>query len=374
LHTGASGMAALSAVGSLPYLLLAVPAGAWVDARGRRRITMIGADIGRFLLLATVAAGSVLGWLTLPLLLLLWFLTATCSVFFRVAASTLFVSLVPRERYVEANGLLQTSQATAFFIGPGLGGLLIQLLTAPVALLADALSFLVSALSLASIRPPEPPPTRRHKGHTLAGLWFIRTSPLLRSSYTAAATFNFFRSAFTALYILYGTRTLHVTPTEWGLILGPSSVGAMAAATLTGRVTRRLGLGRTLIWATLLSALPNLLVPLAGGTHVLVVALLFLAEGLATSGAVLRVAADGTIQAARIPDAVRARVSAAFVTGTSGLRPLGALLAGVLAAWVGVHTTLWIAAIGGSLSFLWLLSAPMRTLGQVDEAAGMQTG
>lgn len=154
LHATAVGMAFLTAIGSLPSLLFSLHAGAWVDQHGNRRRTMVVADAGRTLLLASIPAAFFLRILSIPLLIGLWFLVRTFSVFFRVASSTLFVSLVPKNRYVEANSLLHTSRATAFFVGPAIAGFLIQTLTAPVTLLADSLSFLTSAASLALIHPP----------------------------------------------------------------------------------------------------------------------------------------------------------------------------------------------------------------------------
>ena len=367
LHATAVGMAFLTAIGSLPSLLFSLHAGAWVDQHGNRRRTMVVADAGRTLLLASIPAAFFLRILSIPLLIGLWFLVRTFSVFFRVASSTLFVSLVPKNRYVEANSLLHTSRATAFFVGPAIAGFLIQTLTAPVTLLADSLSFLTSAASLALIHPQEPAPAQAHRRDLAGGLRFIRRSTVLRYSFASQATMSLFRTMFMAVSILYATRSLGITPTEWGIIFGPSSVGAMAASALAGRFSKRLGLGPTLIWGCALLTVPYLLVPLAQGPHVAVVAMLFFAEGLASSGSMIHAVSDGTIQAAAIPDELRARVSAAFVTVSTGLRPVGALLAGALAYAAGLHATLWVAASGGSLAFLWLL--PVRKLGQVESLA-----
>ncbi len=362
LHADAVGMALLSAVGMLPWLLFSVHAGAFVDHRGRRRQTMLAADALRALLLVLVPVAFLLKLISLPLLFSASFLVGTCSVLFSVSASTLFVSLVPSDRYVEASSLLSGSRAAAFFVGPGIAGYLIQLCGAPFALLADAVSFVASAASLAAIRPQEPPPALRAQGDVLAGLRFIRSSPILRASLGAAGTISLFQSFFAALYILYATVSLHVTPFEWGIILGPSSVGALLASGLAARLSRRFGLGRTLLLGTLLYTVPYLLVPLAGGPHALVVATLFLAECLVGAGSMIREIASGTIQAVAIPDAVRARASAGFVGVSSGIRPVGALLAGGLAAFLGVHFTIWVATAGAALAFLWLIPLPLAKL------------
>ncbi|MDA8347146.1 MAG: MFS transporter [Thermaerobacter sp.] len=369
LHANATGMAFLSAMGMLPSLLFSVHAGAWVDRRGKRRQTMLVADVARTLLLACVPAAFLLKMINLPMLMAISFLVGTASVLFRVSASTLFVSLVSKERYVEANSLLSGSRAIAFLVGPGIGGVLIQLFTAPFALLADALSFVTSAVSLALIHPDEPSPAQRERGDVLAGLQFIRTSPILRGSLANQATISLFHSVFFALYILYATRSLHVTPIEWGIILGPSSVGALAAAGLVERVRRRIGIGRTLLLGTLLYTLPYLLVPLAGGGHVVVVALLFIAECFAGAGSMIREVMNGTIQAVAIPDALRARVTAAFVTVGTGIRPIGAALGAVLAAATGLHLSIWVATVGASLAFLWLVPLPLAKFHSVEDVS-----
>ncbi len=369
LHATATGMAFLSAIGMLPWLLFAVHAGAFVDRRGKRRQTMLAADLARAALLLAVPAAFLRHVISLPLLLAISFLVGTCSVFFSVSSSTLFVALVSRDRYVEAGSLLSGARSGAFLIGPGIGGYLIQLFSAPFALLGDALSFLASALSLATIRPVEPPAATREARDVLSGLRFIRSSPVLRASLGAAGTVSLFQSIFSALYILYATRCLHVTPFEWGIILGPSSVGAILASILALRLSRVIGLGRTLLLGTLFYTMPYLLVPLAGGPHVLVVTMLFLAECAVGAGSMIREISSGAIQAAAIPDEVRARATAGFVTVSSGIRPIGALAAGLLAEILGLHPTIWIAAIGASLAFLWLLPLRLGRMRSVDDLA-----
>ena len=353
LHASAEGVALITAFGSLPSLLFSLPAGSWVERRGRRRQTMVVADVGRALFIACIPAAYFLHVLSLALLMGVWFFSGVCSVFFRVASGTLFNALVPRERYVEANSLMHTSRAIGFLIGPSLGGFLIQALSAPAALLADALSFLVSAATLASIHPEEPlsgnVAPKRDVG---AGLRFIRSSPVLSGLLAAEGTMSLFQAVFMAEYILYGTRFLRITPSEWGLLLGPSSVAAVAASALAGRAIRRFGLGPALIGGMALVTLPYLLVPWAHGPHLLIVASLFVAEGLAASGSMFRAISSSSIQSAAVPDHLRARVSAGFLMVNAGLRPLGAVLAAALVLVLGVHGTIWVAVVGGSVASL----------------------
>lgn len=367
LKTNAIGMALLTAVGALPSLLLSMPVGAWVDRRGQRRQIMMLADVSRALLIALIPMAFAWKLLNLPLLVALWFAVGIGSVFFRVSSNTLVVALVPRAQYAEANALLQQSQGVGWLVGPALGGWLIAWLSAPGALLGDALSFLLSALSLSRIHPQEPAIPSPREQDVWAGLTFIRTSALWRSIFASQVTQSFFRAAFMTVYILYASRQLHVTPPQWGLILGPSSVLAILGSSVTRRVAQRLGVGVTLIAGTALFTAPLLVVPVISGYHVIVVGALFLAEGVSGAGSMMQAITLGTIQASAIPDAVRARVMAAFTIAGRGMTPIGAALAALLAWQAGVHTTIFVATIGMSVSCLWLLTPAVRSLQKYEQ-------
>lgn len=355
LKTSAIGMAALLAVGSLPSLLFAVHVGALVEHRPSRRRIMIVADLVRAGLLAAIPVSWLLGFLTLPVLVTVWFLTGLASLFFRVAAGTVFVAMVPPDRYTEANGLLEQSRAGGFLIGPALAGWLIEVFTAPFALLADAASFLASAVSLMAIHPQEPQgpaPTDRNVWGGFSLLW---TSVILRAMFAAQLTQSLFRAVFMAIYVLYGTRYLHITPAQWGLILGPSSILAIVGSVSAGRLVRGIGLGPALIVGFVLFNAPLLVVPLLSGAHALVVGSLFLVEGAAGAGSMIRAVTVGTIQAAAIPNAARARVMGAFSLASNGMTPVGAAITALLAWLAGVHDTLWVGAIGMAAAPLWLV-------------------
>lgn len=362
LKTGAVGMALLSAVGAVPSLLFSMHVGSWVDRRGQRRQIMIAADLTRALLLACMPAAWAAGFLTLPVLVALWFCFGICSVFFRVASSTIFVALVPRERYAEANSLLEQSRAAGFLVGPAIGGWLIQIFTAPFALLADALSFVASAISLSLLSPTEPDGTKEVNRNLWDGFRYIRTSPVLRSTFASQLTQSLFRAVFMALYVLYGTRSLDIRPAQWGLILGPSSILALAGSAAASRLIKRIGLGPAAIWGAVLFTWPLLAIPWVSGTHPLVVGVFFMAEGLAGAGSMVSGVTTGVIRASAIPNAVRARVTAAFAIAGAGMTPLGALLAALLAWHWGIHATMWVAVLGMASSVFWLVSPAVRNL------------
>jgi len=361
-------MGYLVAAGLVPNLLFSLHAGALVDRRGRRRHTMIAADLGRAALIATIPLAYAFDILSFGQLLVVAFLVGTLAVLFQVSYSTLFVSLVPRERFVEAGSILNGTRALSYVVGPSVGGALVQLITAPVTLLLDAVSFVVSALFLRSISPVEPPTEQAERGHVLGGIRFVFGSPIVRATLGATATINFFNFVFAALFILYVTRSLGISPGTLGLVLGAAAVGGIVGALATGRISRRIGIGPAFVLGCVLFPAPLLLVPLARGPMAVVLALLFLAELGAGVGLMILDITAGAILAAVIPDRLRARVSGAYMVVNYGVRPLGALLGGALGSTIGLRPTLWIATAGALAGVLWLVPSPLPRLRELPDA------
>jgi predicted MFS family arabinose efflux permease len=359
LHASAADMGYLSALEWLPSLLFALPAGAWIDRRGRRRAIMIVADLGRFVLMGSVPVCYALGVLTLAQLFAVAFAAGSLSVLFTVSNATLFVTLVPEDQYVDGNSLIYSSRALSFVGGPSLGGLLTQLLSAPLAIGTDALSFLGSAFFLRRIQPVEPPPAEAEQGSLTAGARFIRQSGIVRASLLSVATINFFNFVFFALFVLYATRDLHVRAGLLGLVLGAGAIGGLVGSAVTKPLASAIGVGWTNLAGCVLFTAPLLLVPLAGGPRLLVLAMLFLAEFGSGFGVMLLDISIGSIFAAVIPDELRSRVTGAFQAVNYGTRPLGARAGGALGTLLGLRPTLWIATVGGLAGFLWLLPSPL---------------
>jgi MFS family permease len=362
-------MGYLAAAGLAPNLLFALPAGALVDRYGHRRQVMVVADLARAALLLSVPIGYAFGLLSLGPLYVVAFAAGTFSVLFAVSYSVLFVSVVPRERYVQGTSLLNGSRALSFVGGPSLSGLLVQLLTAPVTLIVDALSYLASALFLGGIRAPEPAVGQTERGHLVAGMRFIARNSIIRASLLCSATINFFNFVFWALLVLYASRELHVRPGLLGAILGAAAIGGVIGSVITGRVGRRIGIGPAYLLGCLLFTAPLLLVPLAGGPQPRVMLMLFLAEFGSGLGVMLLDISAMSISAALVPDRLRSRVAGAFMLVNYGVRPLGSLAGGALGATIGLRPTLWIASAGAITGLLWALPSPLRKLRDLPEQA-----
>jgi MFS family permease len=356
----------------MPNLLFSLLAGAWIDRYPHKRRTMIIADLARAVLLTAVPVAFLFGRLALEQLYVVAFLVGTLAVLFEVSHSTLFVSLVPTKDYVEANTLLNGSRAMSFVAGPSVAGILVQTVTAPIALLADIVSYLVSAVFLTRIRPTEPPPAEGRGLGIGHGLRFVAQAGVMRSILLGTTTINLFNYMFAALFVLYVTTKLGVSPGVLGAVIGAGAFGGLLGAAITSRLARKLGIGPTLVVGFVAYPAPLLLVPLASGPTSAVLGMLFAAEFLSALGVMMLDITAGSVQTALTPNALLARVSGARRTINYGIRPIGALLGGTLGAALGVRPALWIATIGAIAGVLWLLPSPVTKLRNLPERSEPQ--
>ncbi|MEV6692460.1 MFS transporter [Micromonospora sp. NPDC051196] len=364
---GPAEMGYLTAASLLPNLFFSLPAGAWVDRYPRRRQVMIIADLGRAALLLLV---PLLWWadaLNLLLLCAVAFLIGCLSVFFEVAHSSLFAALVRRPDYVDANSLVNGSRAMSHVAGPSVGGVLVQVLTAPVALFSGVLTYLASAVFLAGTRVTESAaPSGTARGMT-AGMQYVARSAVLRATLLGTTTLNLFNYMFAALFVLYVTTELGITPGILGLVIGAGAVGGLLGAAVTGAISRRIGIGPAVLLGFVAFPAPLVLVPLAMGPEPVVLALLFTAEFVSALGVMVLDITVGSVQIAATPVAMLAVISGFRRTVNHGIRPIGALIGGTLGAAIGVRPALWIASVGALLGVLWIGFSPLRSMRKLPE-------
>jgi len=360
-------MGLLTAAGMFPVLLIGLLAGVWVD-RLRRRSILIVADLSRALLLLSIPVAAVLGWLGMGQLYVVAVLVGVLTVFFEVANQSFLPVVVKREHIVEGNSKLSASSSLAEVGGPALAGGLVQAISAPFAILFDALSFLISALCVGFIRVHEPEPVavteRLRLWHEMReGLRLVSGNPVLRAIALSSSTRSFFGGTFASLYGLFLIRELNVTPTFLGILIGAGGVGALLGAFMARPLVRRFGTGKVLIGTTLLRGVTMPLTPLAGGPWIMVVLMLLLGQLVGDFAYEVYNIHTMSLLQTEVPDRFLGRASASMQFLVEGMVPVGALLAGIVAEVIGMRPTLLIASLlAFLLSSAWLIFSPVRQM------------
>ena len=384
LDASAFEVAALGVVEFLPFLLFTLPAGVWVD-RWPRRPVLIAGDLGRAALLATIPVAYVTDVLTLAQLFTVGFLVGICTVFFDVAYQSYLPALVERGALIEGNSKLQVSFSTAQLAGPGLGGVLVEIFTAPYAVLVDALSYLGSGLFVLRIRRHEEsfqanattPGSKTSLWFELKeGLRFVLGNPNLRAQAGCTATSNFFFTLGFSIIVVFYVRVLGLSPGVIGLVFSIGSVGSLVGAFTARRVSDRFGIGPTTIAAALCNAPAFLLMALAPADNPLP----FLIAGGLVLG--YTIVAYNIVQVsyrqAICPTRLQGRMNAVMRFIVWGTIPIGGLIGGALAGMIGLRWTIVVGAVGSGASFLWILFSPQRHLRDmpepIDEDAAVEEG
>jgi MFS family permease len=370
LDASAFEVAALTTVEFLPFLLVSLPAGVWVDRLRRRPLLVIG-DLARAALLASVPIAYAFDALTIWQLYAVGFFVGIATVFFDVAYQSYLPSLVERAQLVEGNSKLEISRSAAQTGGPGFAGLLIGLLKAPVAVAVDAASFLASALFIFAIKKPEPSPhgdaTRgRMRDELREGLRYVLRHPYLKNIAACTALFNFFGTLGFAVALLFARRVLHLSPAAIGLAFMLGNIGALAAAFNATRVSQRLGIGPTIIWSSIVGGPMFLLVPFSphGNAAIPFLAAAFIVGGF--SGVVYNVA-QLSLRQAITPARIQGRMNSVMRFIVWGAIPLGSLAGGGVATVVSVKGALIVGGLGTCLAFLPVLFSPVRAIREIPE-------
>jgi len=348
--------------------LMAMFVGTWIDRRTHKRRVLVVADLFRAAALLAVPIAYSLDALTLGVLYAVALATGMGEVMFHMAYPAFYVRLVPRESYVDANSKLSASRAASYVGGPAVAGALIHAVTAPVAIIVDAISFLFSAAVIGRLRSPAsaPAPTTDSgsEGQSLVrqaldGLRFVAGHSVLRASLGCTTTINFFTFIAQALLILYASRTLGLSDAVIGLALGIGAAGGLVGAVLAPRVARVIGIGRTIMVGAVLFPAPIAVAAAANGTTLTNAIVLSAAELLSSIGVMLFDINQNAVITAVTPDDMRGRTAGAFSTINYGSRPVGAIVGGLLGTAIGLRPTLLVAAVGGTLAVCWLLRSPI---------------
>jgi predicted MFS family arabinose efflux permease len=331
----------------------------------RRRPILIIADIGRAVLLGSIPLAALLGILHLRQLYIVAGLTGILTVFFNVADESFLPSLIPAKQLVEANSKLGMSDALAEIGGPASAGPLIQLVGAPLAIVFDALSFLLSALSIGLVRTPEPNVQVVEQRQNIwressEGLRMIRKNHLLRPLVISAALFSFFGNFIGTLYVLYIVRDVHASPFLIGFLIATGGVSALVGTLVAQRVIRRIGVGMAIGGMLFLYGLTGLLIPLAQGSLIVAATLLFASQLIGDVSVAIYLIAEVSFRQAIIPNALLGRVNASIQFLTQGVGPVAAILAGILGSVIGLRLTILIGVLGVMCAGAWLLVSPVR--------------
>ena len=379
LGAGPTEMALLVVAGSLAVLLVGLFAGAWVDRLPRRPL-LIASDALRAVLLLSIPVAYAAGALRMEQLYLVTFLEGCLGVLFSAAYPAYVPSLIGVERVVEGNSKLATSSSLAEIGGPGLAGALVQFFSAPFAILVDAVSFAVSAISLILIRTPEPPrPPRttttaiRHE--IVEGLALVRHHPVLFPIVMRSVVAHVAGSFYGVLYTIYLIDELHLPPLILGVVVSAGGVGSLVGSLFASRVIRALGLGPALIWTAAGASALGILTPLAGGPILLATIMVLIPQLFGDGLQTIEGVAELSIIQGLSPDRVLGRVNATLEVFSHGIAyPIGALTAAAVAGVIGVRGGIFIGWAGMAVSILFLVLSPLPRLRTISDGEPRQAG
>jgi MFS family permease len=367
LGSGAVEVALLRSMELIATLVFGLVAGAWVD-RLRRRPVLIWADLGRATLLGSIPVAFTFGVLTFVQLLIVSALAAILTTFFDSADNAYLPSIVERDQLVEANGALAASGSAAEFTAFGISGFLVQWLTAPIAIAFDAVSYLVSAILLATIHREEaPPPPREDREPVLSeirdGLRIVRHDPVLRAFVGAQMSLAALWGIFGATWFLFVLDELGLEPAALGVIAGVGGFSSFIGAMVATRSTARFGIGPVAIAAMLLSAVGNAFIPLApAGLPLVAVGCLVMQQLVADSAATVYDITEVSVRQSLVRDRALGRVSSTFHVAAVLAQLVATIIAGLLAEAIGLRATSWLAPLGGLVGAAILWFSPVRHL------------
>jgi len=377
LHVSAFKVATLTTVEFLPFLLVSLPAGVWVDRLPRRPILIAG-DLARAGLLASIPIAYAMDVLTIWQLYGVGFFVGIATVFFDIAYQSYLPALVERQQIIDGNAKLEISRSAAQLGGPGIAGLLVGWLRAPAAILVDAVSFLGSAFFIFSIRKLElsqadRAPRRKMRTELREGLSYVLRHPYLKNIAACTGLFNFFGLMGFAVLLVFARRQLHLSPQAIGLAFTLSNFGPLVAAISANRIFARVGVGRTIIASSILGGPMFLVIPFAPHGQA---ALTLLIPAMLVGGfmGVVYNIAQVSLRQAITPERIQGRMNSVMRFIVWGAIPLGSFTGGVLSSVIGLKTTLIVSGVGCSFAFLPVLFSPVRSVREMPEPLHEEPG
>lgn len=371
-------MGTLAASSGLPVLVIGFVAGAWVD-RLRRRPLMIATDIGRAIALLAIPVAAWLDALSIPLLVIVSILTGMQTVVFNAAYSSLLPNLVERSELADANGKLFSSMSISQVAGPALAGTLISLISAPIVILIDSLTFLLSGWFIGRIRHEEPRTARtKEDGHfwreVREGLRALVSSPVLRAVTASSATINLAGFMFLAVYVLYMTDDLGLSARGVGLVYASGGAGSLLGSVLARPISERFGVGPTLVWSAVGFGMFGLTVPMAILVPEYALPLVIFAECMQWMTLIVFNVLKLSLRQSLTPDRLMGRVSASSQVLIGGMMPIGSFLGGAIGSLFGVHAALLVGCAGMFLAAAWVWWSPVIDIREMPAGPGSDDG
>ncbi len=372
LGAGPREMAFLVVSASLAVLLVGFLAGAWVD-RIRRRPVLIWADAIRALVLFSIPLAYFGGALRMEQLYVVMFVEACLGALFDAAYPAYVPSLIGVERVIEGNSKLATSSSIAEIGGPGLAGALVQVVSAPFAILVDAVSFAVSAISLVMIRAPEPARPARTSAtpirvEIVEGLQLVRRHPLLLPIALRSVIAHVAGSFYGVLYAIFLLQELHLSPFLFGVVVSAGGVGSLVGSLFASRVIGAIGLGPALIWTAVGASILGVLTPLAQGPLAVATVMVFIPQLFGDGLQTIEGVAEISLIQGLSPDRILGRVNATLEVFSHGIAyPIGALLAATVADSIGVRGGIALGWAGMAISIVLLVLSPLPRVREVAD-------
>ncbi|WP_404429760.1 MFS transporter [Microbacterium lacus] len=361
----------INAAGFAAFLVIGLPAGAWID-RMRKRHVMIAADLVRALALATVPLLWWAGVLDVWHLVVIALVMSVATVFFDVSYQSIVPSLVRPTQIAEANGKLESTHQLANIAGPGIAGWLVGILTAPIAVLATVFTYLASFVALAFTRDDEiVAPKHEHEPLLQSireGVGWVFGNPYLRRIVGTTGVSNFFSTVTFTMLPIFLLRDLGLSPASMGIIFSLGAVGGLLGAMATPHIVRWIGEARSIPISAIAFSVAGLFLPVAALVPEFAFVLLVVQSAVSMFTVLLYNIVQVSFRQRITPKRLLGRMNASIRFFVWGVMPIAALLAGALGTWLGAVPTMWIGAIGGLVSALFVVTGPFWAMGELPDA------